>query len=41
MTVHLPDKNYITYNSEPDMSRIVSQEFLHKTMLTEWFVANQ
>jgi hypothetical protein len=41
MSVHLPDENYITYNSEADMSKIVSQEFLHKTMLTEWFVANQ
>jgi hypothetical protein len=41
MPVHLPDENYITYNSEADMTRIVSQEFLRKTMLTEWFVANQ
>jgi hypothetical protein len=41
MLVHLPDENYITYNSEADMSRIVSQEFLHKTMLTEWFISNQ
>jgi hypothetical protein len=41
MRVHLPDENYITYNSEADMSRIVSQEFLRKTMLIEWFIANQ
>jgi hypothetical protein len=41
MPVHLPDENYITYHSEADMTRIVSQEFLCKTMLTEWFVENQ
>jgi hypothetical protein len=40
-TVRLPDENYVTYNAEVDMSQIVSQEFLHRTMLTEWFVANQ
>jgi hypothetical protein len=41
MPVHLPDENGITYNSEADMTKIVSQEFLRKTMLTEWFVTNQ
>jgi hypothetical protein len=41
MPVHLPNENYIIYTAEKDMSRILSQEFLHRTMLTEWFVANQ
>jgi hypothetical protein len=41
MLVHLPDENYVTYNAKVDMSQIVTQEFLHRTMLTEWFVANQ
>jgi hypothetical protein len=39
--LHLPNENYITYTAKKDMSRILSQEFLHRTMLTEWFVANQ
>jgi hypothetical protein len=33
MPVHLPNKNYITYNAESDMSEALSQEFLRKTML--------
>jgi hypothetical protein len=41
MTVYLPNKNYITYNTQANMSEILSQEFLRKAMLTEWFVANQ
>jgi hypothetical protein len=41
MLVHLPDENYITYSADTDILEIVSQEFLHRTMLTEWFVANQ
>jgi hypothetical protein len=41
MPVHLPDENYITYNASADMSQVVSQEFLRKTMLTEWFLINQ
>jgi hypothetical protein len=41
MPVHLPDENYITYNASADMSQVVSQEFLSKTMLTEWFLTNQ
>jgi hypothetical protein len=41
MPVHLPDEIYITYNAHVDMSEILSQEFLCKTMPTEWFVANQ
>jgi hypothetical protein len=42
MPVHFPNENYITYNAHVDMSEIIlSQEFLRKTMLIEWFVANQ
>jgi hypothetical protein len=41
MPVHLPNEKYITYNAESDMSEILSQEFLRRTMMTEWFVANQ
>jgi hypothetical protein len=41
MPVHLPDENYVTYNTKADMAQVVSQEFLHRTMLIEWFVTNQ
>jgi hypothetical protein len=41
LPVHLPNENYITYHANANMSQILSQEFLCRTMLTEWFVANQ
>jgi hypothetical protein len=41
MLVHLLHENYVTYSVEADISEIVSQEFLWRTMLTEWFVSNQ
>jgi hypothetical protein len=41
MPVHLPDENYVTYNTKADMAQVVSHEFLHRTMLIEWFVTNQ
>jgi hypothetical protein len=41
MPIHLPNENYVTYDAEADMTEILSQEFLQKTILTEWFVANQ
>jgi hypothetical protein len=41
LPVHLPNENYITYHASANMSQILSQEFLRRTMLTEWFVANQ
>jgi hypothetical protein len=41
MSVHMPNENYITFSAEANMSKIITQEFLHKTMLTEWFVANK
>jgi hypothetical protein len=39
--VHLPDDNCIVYDPDTDITDIASKEFLRKTMLTEWFVANQ
>jgi hypothetical protein len=41
MPVHLPNENYVTYNAQADITHIASQEFLHRTMLTEWFSTNQ
>jgi hypothetical protein len=41
LSVHLPNENYITYHANANMSQILSQEFLRRTMLTEWFVANE
>jgi hypothetical protein len=41
MLVHLRDKNYVTYSAEANIPEIVSQEFLRRTMLIEWFVTNQ
>ena len=41
MPVHLPDDNFITYSARAKMKSILEQEFLRKTMLTEWFTANQ
>jgi hypothetical protein len=41
MMVHLSNENYITYSAETDMSEVLSQEFLRRTMLTKWLVANQ
>lgn len=40
MPVHLPNENYITYNATANMSEILSENFLRKTMLTEWFTTN-
>jgi hypothetical protein len=40
MPYHLPNENYITYNAASNMADILSQSFLQKTMLTEWFAAN-
>jgi len=41
MPVHLPNDNYVTYSARAQMDKLLSLEFLRKTMLTEWFVANQ
>jgi hypothetical protein len=41
LPVHLPNENNITYNADTNLANIISQDFLRRTMLTEWFVANQ
>jgi hypothetical protein len=41
MPVHLPNENFITFNARARMDRVVSEDFLKKTMLTEWFTCNQ
>jgi hypothetical protein len=38
--VHLPNENYIIYNAASNISRILSEGFVRKTMLTEWFYVN-
>jgi hypothetical protein len=40
MPVHLPNQNYITYTSRSNMAQVLSEAFLRRTMLTEWFVCN-
>jgi hypothetical protein len=40
MSVHLPKQNHITYNSTSNMAQILSEPFLRRTMLTEWFACN-
>ncbi|CAD6245622.1 unnamed protein product [Miscanthus lutarioriparius] len=41
MPVHHPDDNCIVYDTNTDIASVASEEFLRRTMLTEWFVANQ
>jgi hypothetical protein len=41
MPVHLPDDNFITYSAAAKMKSVLEQEFLRRTMLTEWFKVNQ
>jgi hypothetical protein len=41
LPVHLPYENNINYDTNANMAEIVSDEFLKKTMLTEWFTANR
>lgn len=41
MPVHLPNENYITFKAKARMNRVLSQKFLRRTMLTQWFVTNQ
>jgi hypothetical protein len=40
MTVHLPNENYISYYARANMAQVLSESFLRRTMLTEWFVCN-
>ncbi|KAJ1266692.1 hypothetical protein BS78_08G171500 [Paspalum vaginatum] len=41
MPVHLPGENFITYHAKQNMADVLAQDFLHRTMLTEWFVTTQ
>ncbi|XP_044406347.1 uncharacterized protein [Triticum aestivum] len=41
LTVHMPGMNTIYYRAGADLTKIVDSDFLRKTMLTEWFVANE
>ena len=41
MPVHLPNENFVTFSARQRMDRLLSVEFLKKTMLTEWFVCNE
>jgi len=41
LPVHLLDDNCIVYDPDTDITDLASEEFLRKTMLTEWFLANQ
>ena len=41
LPVHLPNDNCIVYDESTDITDVARLEFLRKTMLTEWFVANQ
>ena len=41
LPVHLPDENNILYHINTNMVEIISNDFLKKTMLTEWFTANR
>ena len=41
LPVHLPNDNYIVYDESTDITDVARLEFLRKTMLIEWFVANQ
>lgn len=41
LSVHLENENNITCDENANMSDILSEEFLRRTTLTQWFVANQ
>jgi hypothetical protein len=41
MPVHLPNDNYVAYSARAKMDKLLSLEFLRRTMLTEWFAANR
>ena len=41
LPVHLPGENNIVYNEETNMVEVVSNGFLRRTMLTQWFEANK
>ena len=41
MPVQLPNENFITFSARAKMDRVVLEEFLRKSMLTERFTCNQ
>uniref|UniRef100_A0A0A9DV49 ATP-dependent DNA helicase n=1 Tax=Arundo donax TaxID=35708 RepID=A0A0A9DV49_ARUDO len=41
LPVHLPNENNIVYDAQANMSQVICNENLRKTILTEWFVANK
>jgi hypothetical protein len=40
MLVHLPNENFITFSAWTRMDKLVDEEFLRRTMLTQWFFCN-
>jgi len=41
MPVHMPNENFITFSARAKMDKLLSVEFLRRTMLTQWFVCNE
>ena len=41
MPVHMPNENFITFSARAKMDKLLSAEFLRRTMLTQWFVCNE
>ena len=41
LTVHMRGMNIVRYRAGADITEIAGSDFLKKTMLTEWFVANE
>ena len=40
MPVHLPNENFVSFSARTKMEKLVSAEFLRRTMLTQWFKCN-
>ena len=41
MPVHMPNENFIIFSARAKMDKLLSAEFLRRTMLTQWFVCNE
>ncbi|KAM0840854.1 hypothetical protein ACQ4PT_059380 [Festuca glaucescens] len=41
LVVHLQNKNWISFSASTNLFRLAASDFLKKTTLTEWFVANR
>lgn len=41
LVVHLPGMNRVIFHEDDELDTVVSNPNVYKTMLTEWFVANQ